>query len=82
MTCRRGFFSLGTYLGSLLLSGGPYTLLGAVCVCGLTGSLSSPTGVTVYPYIVRESRYSTALVPAYTCGIGGLSCKVISRFRS
>jgi hypothetical protein len=82
MTYRRGFFSLRTYLGSLLLSGSPYTLLGAVCVYGLIGSLSSPIGVIVYPYTIRESRYSIALVPAYTYSIGGLSYKVISCFRS
>jgi hypothetical protein len=82
MTYRQGFFSLGMYLGSLLLSSSLYALLGAVRVCGLTGSISSPIGAIVYLYTIRESRYSIALVPAYTCSVGGLSYKVIGRFRS
>jgi hypothetical protein len=82
ITYRRGFFSLRMYLGSLLLSGSPYTLLGTIRVYGLIGSISSPIGAIVYPYTIRESRYSIALVPTYMCGVRGLSYKVISRFRS
>jgi hypothetical protein len=82
ITYRRGFFSLGTYLESLLLSSSPYVLLGSARVYGLIGSILSPIGATVYPYTVRESRYSIVLVPTYTCGIRGLSYKVISRFYS